>query len=60
MLLSLAVLPVYITVLILVAFSIKILREYERAVVFRQNGAKATSLASNGTKMPVGVASGLS
>ena len=33
--LSLALLPVYIIVLILVASSIKILREYERAVVFR-------------------------
>ena len=33
--LSLALLPVYLIVLILVASSIKILREYERAVVFR-------------------------
>ncbi len=35
MLLSLAFLPVYLIILILVASSIKILREYERAVVFR-------------------------
>ena len=34
-LLSLALLPVYVIALILVASSIKILREYERAVVFR-------------------------
>ena len=35
MFLSLALLPVYIVILMLVASSIKILREYERAVVFR-------------------------
>ena len=35
MLLSLAFLPVYLIILILVVSSIKILREYERAVVFR-------------------------